>query len=298
MPGDVVEIEGVVDERGRVIDSKVESIKYQELEGLDWGLVQIAKLRHWAVGRLQQVLPEPQASLAIGILLGVKRSMPREFYDMLVKTGTLHVIAASGYNVSVVAAVVMGALTKVISKKISLIMGIAAIGGYVLLSGASPSVVRAGVMGSLTLIGVILGRVNDARWLLWVTAWIMLMVKPELIADIGFQLSMSATTGLLYVCEILKSQTRLPDGQVLKFSNWKWIQDYLVPTLAATVATAPVLWWHFGRVSLIGVLVNMLILPVVPVIMLLSALAVFVAPLSYLLYVPLWWMVWVIRMFG
>ncbi|MBP9702471.1 ComEC/Rec2 family competence protein [Candidatus Woesebacteria bacterium] len=291
MPGDIVEVEGVVDERGRVIDSKVESIKYRELEGVDWGLVQIAKLRYWAVGRLQGILPEPQASLAIGILLGVKRSMPREFYDMLVKTGTLHVIAASGYNVSVVAAVVMGALTGILSKQRSLMLGIAAIGGYVLLSGASPSVVRAGVMGSLTLIGVILGRVNDARWLLWVTSWIMLMVKPDLIADIGFQLSLSATVGLLYVGEILKSQ-------ILKFSNWKWIQDYLIPTLAATVATAPVIWWHFGRVSLIGVLVNLLILPVVPVIMLLSALSVFVAPLSYLLYVPLWWMAWVIRAFG
>jgi competence protein ComEC len=160
-----------------------------------------------------------------------------------------------------------------------------------MLAGAGPAIVRAGVMGSLSIVGVMLGRMREARWLLWVTVWIMLMIKPTLVRDVGFQLSVAATVGLLYVGETLKTQ-------VLKFSNWKWIQEYLVPTLSATIATAPVLWWHFGRVSLIGVVVNMLILPVVPLIMLLSALTVIFSPVSYLLYVPLWWMVWVIKLFG
>lgn len=236
------------------------------------------------------MLPEPHASLAIGVLLGVKRGMPKEFYEQLVNTGTLHIVAASGYNVTVVAGAMLSLIGIVLPRYAA--MGISLIGVvvYVVLAGAGAAIVRAGIMGSLGLIGIMLGRIHEARRLLWVTVWLMLIVKPGLITDVGFQLSVSATLGLLYVGEILKSQ-------ILKFSNWKWIQDYLIPTLAATIATAPVLWWHFGRLSLIGLLVNVMVLPVVPLIMLLAAISLIFAPVSYLLYVPLWWMVWVIGFF-
>lgn len=294
IPGDVVEVEGVMDERGREVESKVLSIKYQEKGLFDYLLVQIAHLRRWAVRMLQRVLPEPHASLAIGILLGVKRGMSREFYDQLVSTGTLHVVAASGYNVTVVAGSILSLIGLVLPKYVAIAASLLGVAVYVLIAGAGPAIVRAGVMGCLSLIGVMLGRMSEARWLLWVTAWVMLMIKPELVADIGFQLSVSATVGLLYVGTALSSIA-------IRISNIGVrgvVINYFVPTLAATGATAPVIWWHFGRLSLIGVLVNLMILPVVPVIMLLSALSVFVAPVSFLLYVPLWWMVWVIRAFG
>ncbi|TXH02467.1 MAG: ComEC/Rec2 family competence protein [Candidatus Moraniibacteriota bacterium] len=289
IPGEIVEVEGIVDERGRIRSDTVsrchDNCEYR-LVGIDYLLVQISRFRYWAVGRLQRALPEPYASLAIGVLLGVKRGMSREFYDQLVSTGTLHVVAASGYNVTVVASAILSLVGYVLPRYLALGASLVGIAAYVLLSGAGPAIVRAGVMGVLSLIGLMLGRMREARWLLWITAWIMLMIDPSLIRDVGFQLSVSATIGLLYI------------GENLKFSNWQWIQDYLVPTLAATVATAPVLWWHFGRISLIGLLVNMLILPVVPLIMFLSAIVLIFAPAAYLLYVPLWWMVWVIRVFG
>lgn len=292
IPGEIVEVEGVVEERGSVFAEKSEiRISKDEIGVTDTILITMSKLRHWAVGRLQRVLPEPHASLAIGVLLGVKRGMSREFYDQLVNTGTLHIVAASGYNVTVVASAILSLVGYVLPRYLALGASLVGIVAYVLLAGSGPAIVRAGVMGALSLIGLMLGRMREARWLLWVTAWVMLMIKPTLISDIGFQLSISATLGLLYVSEILKSL-------ILKFSNWVWIQDYLVPTLAATIATAPVIWWHFGRLSLIGLFVNVLILPVVPLIMFLSAIVLIFAPASYLLYVPLWWMVWVIRMFG
>ncbi|MCE7897913.1 hypothetical protein DCC61_02855 [Candidatus Microgenomates bacterium] len=291
IPGDTVEIEGVMDARGRVNSDQCSVIRDQDLWGIDWGLVQISKLRHWAVGRLQSVLPEPQASLAVGILLGVKRNMPRDFYAQLINTGTLHIVAASGYNVSVVSGAVIGGLAGLVGQRMGVLMGIVSIMIYVIMAGSNASIVRAGVMGGLSLIGIVLGRQRDARHLLWVAVFVMLMLKPKLITDVGFLLSVSATVGLLYFGEILKLQ-------ILRFSNWKWMQDYLAPTLAATFATLPVIWWFFGRVSLIGILVNMLILPIVPMIMLFSVLTIFVSPFSYLLYVPLWWMVLVIRWFG
>ncbi|GAB4026665.1 MAG: hypothetical protein Fur0011_2820 [Candidatus Microgenomates bacterium] len=290
IPGEVVKVEGVVDERGRVLSDTViqcqDNCEYK-LEGIDYLLVQISKIRHWAVGRLQRVLPEPHASLAIGILLGVKRGMSREFYDQLVKTGTLHIVAASGYNVTVVAGVVLGVLGFILPKYLALGFAILGVGMYVMLAGAGSAILRAGVMGTLSLIGIMLGRMREAKWLLWVTIGIILMVSPELINDIGFQLSVAATVGLLYISPIF-----------LKISQNTYLIDNLYPTLAATIATAPIIWWHFGRVSLIGVLVNMLILPVVPLVMLLSALTVIFSPVAYLLYVPLWWVVEVIEIFG
>lgn len=287
IPGVIVEVEGVVDERGRVLDGRVSRITNDEPWGIDYLLVQISHLRHWMVGRLQSVLPEPHASLAIGILLGVKRGMSREFYDQLVNTGTLHIVAASGYNVAVVAGLVLGLLSFILPRYIAMVLALIGVLLYVVLAGAGAAIVRAGVMGSLALIGLMLGKIRDAKRLLVVTIWIMLMVKPGLITDIGFQLSVSATLGLLYLSPLLE-----------RMGKAKYLSEYLYPTLAATLATAPVLWWHFGRLSLIGILVNMLILPVVPLIMLLSAIVLIFAPASYLLYVPLWWMVWVIRMFG
>ncbi len=288
IPGSVVEIEGVIDERARVVEEKSEiRISKNEIGTIDTLLVALSKLRHWAVWRLQSVLPEPHASLAVGILLGVKRNMPRDFYEQLVNTGTLHIVAASGYNVSVVSGAVIGVLGGFLGQRVGLLLGIVSIIIYVVLAGSSASIVRAGVMGGLSLIGIVLGRQRDARHLLWVAVFIMLMLKPRLITDVGFLLSVSATVGLLYITPIL-----------IRYGQNKYFVDYLYPTLAATFATAPVIWWFFGRVSLIGILVNMLILPVVPVIMLLSALSVIIIPISYLLYVPLWWMVWVIRLFG
>ncbi len=309
MPGEVVEVEGVVDERGRVVGDQVEIITNHKFPAriasqteaggsnytIDNTLILISSLRNWAVSRLQQGLPEPHASLAIGILLGVKRGMPGEFYDQLVKTGTVHLVAASGYNVTVVAGAVLAGLGWILPRYVALGFAILGVGGYVMLSGAEPAIVRAGLMGSLTLMGVMLGRMSEARWLLWVSAWMMLMVRPALIMDVGFQLSVSATVGLLYLMPWLqKFEIRNSKSETIQ----KFATEFFYPTLAATVATAPVLWWHFGRVSGLGILVNMVILPVVPLIMFLSALTVIFLPVSYLLYVPLWWMVEVIEMFG
>lgn len=286
IPGEMVVVEGKVT-KPHVIEGVVVEVKRRSISLIDRLLIEISGVRYWATTRLQRVLPEPQASLAIGILLGVKREMPKEFYEQLVKTGTLHVVAASGYNVSVVAGVVIVALSQIVGRQVGLMLGIVSTIGYVLIAGSSASVVRAGVMGTLSLIGIMLGRMREAKWLLWVAAWVMLMVSPELISDIGFQLSIAATVGLLYISPIF-----------LKISQNVYLVDNLYPTLAATIATAPIIWWHFGRLSLIGVGVNMLILPVVPVVMLLATLTLGAPPLSYLLYIPLWWMSYIIGVFG
>lgn len=286
IPGDIVMVEGEY-VRGKVKAEKSKIVPDQEIGVIDQGLIMISRLRAWATHQLQRLQPEPMASLAIGILLGVRREMPNDFYQALVKTGTLHIVAASGYNVGIVASLGLSLVGRVWSKRVGVMFSLLGIGVYVLLVGGSPSIVRAGIMGSLTLIAFYWGRPTEARWLLGVTIYIMLMLKPTLIGDIGWQLSVASTLGLLYIVPWLTPLFR-----------WQYVKDYVVPTLAATIATMPIIWWHFGRVSLIGIGVNALILPAVPIVMLLAALTLVLPIFAFTLYVPLWFMVTVIKLVG
>jgi ComEC/Rec2-related protein len=309
IPGSRVVFEGVVEPKwvlGKVsqikmIEPKVTEIKHTRCVGaLHTGcvMVTLGNLRERWVGKLQQTLPEPMASLAAGILLGIKGRMPEDFYQALVNTGTLHIVAASGYNVSIVAEVLMKIVGRVVTRGVGIGIGVLGIVMYVGVAGGSASVVRAGVMGSLTLIAYYFGRPAEARRLLWVTVGAMLLYNPLYIVDIGFQLSVVATAGLLYVEPWMNKHK----SQILKFSNLgieKFLSDYLYPTLAATVATLPVILCHFGRVSLISPLVNMLILPIVPLLMGMTAgILVGGQLVAWMTYPILAYMVWVIRWFG
>lgn len=258
-------------------------------------MILLGQLRENWVNILEKTLPSPMSSLAAGILLGVKGQMPYDFYQQLVATGTLHIVAASGFNVMIVASVIMAVCLKIFGRGVAIAGGIVGIGFYVLLAGASASVVRAGIMGGLTLVAYYFGRPAEARRLLWVTAAVMLLADPLMLVDVGFQLSVAATAGLLYIEPwIRKLQSSEPNSLVRGF-----LANYLYPTLAASIATLPIIWWHFGRVSWISPIVNILILPLIPLIMLLSALTlVFGQPGAWLLYPSLRWVVAVIRWFG
>lgn len=286
-------------------------------------IIGLGKWREQWVAILEKSLPEPMSSLAAGILLGVKRQMPGQFYQQLVNTGTLHIVAASGFNVMIVAAVLMGICQRLWRRGVAIAMGVAGVWLYVLLAGAGAAVVRAGIMGSLTLIAYYWGRPTEARRLLWITVAAMLLWDPLWIVDVGWQLSVAATAGLLYFQPWLERKFQIPstnhqtnpnDQNSNKLNGVQsFVGRYLYPTLAASVATAPIIAWHFGRVSWISPLVNLLVLPLVPLIMLLSALVVGVATLlgfapawsvgvvqvfAWMAYVPLWWVVRIIQTFG
>lgn len=299
IPGSRVKFEGKVDPKmvmGQVTqvmmkDPIVELVQHTRCVGIfhaGCAMITLGNLRDKWVAILQKTLPEPMASLAAGILLGVKGQMPQDFYQALVSTGTLHIVAASGYNVSIVAEVLMKVMRGVVSRGTGIVVGIFGIVIYVLISGAGASVVRAGIMGSLTLIAYYFGRPTEARRLLWVTAGVMLLYSPLYIVDIGFQLSVAATAGLLYLEPMME-----------KLPKYKFLVEYLYPTLAATTATLPVILYHFGRVSWISPLVNILVLPVVPLVMGMTAGVIVNGKfMAWFTYPILAYMVWVIKLFG
>ena len=137
---------------------------------------------------VNHVLPEPHAGLLNGILFGTKATLSKELYNALIRTGTLHIVALSGMNITIIALIMRSILLPFVSRRIASALTILGIILFVWFVGASPSVVRAAIMGSISLLAIVLGR---QAWSLlsWVLALgIMLVIKPSWIGDISFQL--------------------------------------------------------------------------------------------------------------
>lgn len=268
--------------------------------------VYLVKMRNELVSHLQKNLPEPHASLSAGILLGVKSSVPEDFYQALVNTGTLHVIAASGYNVTIVLRVVMGLVLLWFSREVGLVLGFAAVAAYVVLAGGSPAVVRAGFMGIVAYSAYFWGRVVDAKRLLWVVSYLMVLIDPLMLVDVGFQLSVAATAGILYFEPYLRKRVESKYVFLKTSKLGEFLAESLYPTLAASLFTLPIILWAFGRVSWISPFANVLVLWLVPIIMFLSALVVLAGIIwsfagrvvSLLLYVPLELFIRIVEMLG
>lgn len=218
-------------------------------------------------GTLSRVLPEPHASFASGLLFGGSSAMPFGIRDDFSRTGTSHIVAASGYNVSIFSALL---LTLLMRSPLGRRRSVFLVGGlvilYVILAGMTPAVVRAGLMGLVTLAGLALGRTTSMRNVLIFAAALMLLQNPRLLFDdVGFQLSFVATVGLVVFSSRLEPRfTFLPQTAGLR--------EAFVASLSAIIATTPVLLWHFGTFSLVAPLVNLLILPAIPYLMFFSAL--------------------------
>ncbi|MBU2228786.1 ComEC family competence protein [Patescibacteria group bacterium] len=207
-----------------------------------------------------RLLPEPQASFLGGLLLGAKRGIPEGLMEDFNRTGTTHIVAISGYNITIIAVLMLSLCKNIgIPRKQAFWVIIIALLFFMLITGAQASVVRAVIMGIVVLIAKQLGRLSRITNALILTAVIMLIINPKiLIFDAGFQLSFLATMGLIYLSPLLeKLFTWLPE----KFQ----IKESFLATLSATIFTLPLILFQFGRLSIVALVVNVLILPVIPV---------------------------------
>src|SRR3989344_8163866 len=144
-------------------------------------------------------LPGDTGAIAAGILIGGSEWLSFAARQDLAKVGLLHVVAASGYNVTVVTGWVMAAAIKSVGRRWGIYLAMMGVAGYMWLAGWSASVVRAGVMVILVLTAQAMGRKSEAGWLLGLTAAGMILIKPEYLSDVGWQLSVAATAGVLWV---------------------------------------------------------------------------------------------------
>ena len=246
-------------------------------------------LRRQARLTLQQILPSPESDLLVGILLGVNNDLPEAVVKAFQDTGTAHIWAISGFNIAILAGVFLtlfGALLR--HRRLpAALLSVAAITAYTLMVGASPSVVRAAVMGGMGMAGRLLGRRQVGSNSLAFTAAVMCIFDPALPWSLSFQLSFLATLGLVAFGEPL--QERLKNWLERRL-NENWAQrisgpvgEYFLLTLAAQATTLPFMVVAFQRLSLSAVLANPLVLPVQPLVMILGGLAL----LGGLVFLPL-----------
>jgi competence protein ComEC len=212
---------------------------------------------------LQVYIPEPEAGLVEGILLGVKAVMTEELKQDLASSGLTHIVVVSGYNLTVVAALLLALTQKRLRRSLAMGVAMAGIIVFTLMSGATAPVVRAAVMVSMALIAQSVGRESDALTSLLFTAALLIGIDPQILWDVGFQLSFLATAGLVVLSPGLERPLqRLPLG----------MGAILATSIAAALMTAPVIAFNFHRVSLISPLANLLVQPAIPEIMVFGAI--------------------------
>ncbi len=207
------------------------------------------------------------AGLLNGIIFGGNQGMPYSFLQDLRSSGVVHVIAASGMNVTFVASAMIAILGSFLKRRIALTIAIIGIIFYAFLAGFEPSIVRASIMSVLAFSASLLGRQNLSLLALAITGYVMIFFNPSLVTDIGFQLSFLATLGILLIKPIIDSSAK----SLGKIGSL--ISDDLGTTISAQIATLPILLSVFGSYGMLSILVNALVLWTVPVLMVLGSLA-------------------------
>jgi competence protein ComEC len=232
---------------------------------------------------LTKVLPEPQNALLGGILVGEKRTIPQNLTDKFNATGTSHIVAISGYNITIIV-VVLGFLLQRFGRRVSSIGSFLIILGFVILTGGTASAIRASIIGSLGIIALNIGRLQNITNAMALTAAVMIAINPKVLPfDVGFQLSFLALCGLVYLAPLISWNSKyIPD----------WVTKGFTATMAAQIFTLPLLLYNFDRLSLIAPVTNVLVLEMVPPTMgfgfVVGALGFVWPQLAALLAWPLW----------
>ncbi len=220
---------------------------------------------------IDRSMPQTEAALLKGILVGSRADLPAKVRNDFRRTGTSHIVAVSGYNVTIVVAALAAMVSFVpLPLTARTVLTVTAIAAFVVLTGSSPSVVRAGIMAGVVVLTRLLGRPSAAGHALLLASALMVLVQPETSTSLSFQLSVAATAGLIFLADGFADRLRfVPEALGVRTS--------LASTLAATAGTQPLILLAFGQASLVAPLANILILPLVPVAMLLGAIIAAIA---------------------
>ncbi len=231
----------------------------------------------------RQFISPPQEGFLEALVFGDESNISKEWKDKLNLTGTRHIAAVSGMNITIIAFLIMNFLLALgFWRKHAFYLSIIILFLYILMIGAPASAMRAGIMGSFLILAQSLGRLSLAGRAVVFAAFLMLILNPLLLRiDVGFQLSFLALLGLIYLqrffADILK---KIPDFKIFP------IRTTLSATLAAQVFTLPILIFNFGYISLVSVPANILIVPVLSFLTIL----IFIFALSAMIFWPAGWL--------
>ncbi|MFH1640225.1 MAG: DNA internalization-related competence protein ComEC/Rec2 [Chloroflexota bacterium] len=293
------------DYRGYLADQGIYAIMhYPRIETLGSGhgfqpLVWLYRLRNRMSLSLTRVLPEPQASLAQGIILGIRGNIPGDVKTSFSRSGIMHLLAISGVHLSIIAGILSGLGAWLFGRRygIHILLTLGVIWLYALLVGFQPPVVRSAIMASIFLVAELLGRQRSALTALSFAAAVMLALSPQALWRVSFQMSFLAMVGLILLSPPLKLWGRkavsITLGEERKASAIAvFVTDSLATALSATLVILPLLAGYFGVIPLMGLPATVLAMPLIPVIIVTGILAglsgMIVPPLAYVM----GWLAW------
>ncbi len=278
---------------------------YPGIEVLDEGrgfkpLEWLYSFRESLSDSLARALPEPQASLAQGILLGIRSNIPYSLSQAFSRTGTAHILAISGVNITIVIGILLSFLAFILGKRRPgyIWLTLVAIWIYALLTGMNAPVVRAAIMGSLFLIGEYLGRQKSAITALAFAAAVMVAVQPGVLWSASFQLSFLAMAGLILLYPHFRALGREGVARLFRYRGRvveavSVLSDSIAVTLSAIVAVWPLVAYYFGVASVVGIPATFLSLPALPPIIVISAAVAFMGLFAAAAAQVLGWIAWV-----
>jgi len=233
---------------------------------------------------IYRMFPDPESSLLAGILLGVDTGLTDKLQQAFKNTGTAHIIAISGFNISIIAGIFFTLFSKLFGDRRGAFFAILGIALYTFIVGASAAVVRAAVMGVAALFAKQVGRRQVGLNTLLFVAALMCVWNPLYVWDVGFQLSFFATLGLIIYGTPFSEFADRVIARILPASTAERVaelfSEFVLLTLAAQLTTIPIMAYHFQRISLVSFIANPFILPPQPAVMILGGLAVLVSHVS------------------
>lgn len=253
-------------------------------------------IKEKSLENIYRIFPDPESSLLAGILLGVDTGLTRELQQAFKNTGTAHIIAISGFNISIIAGLFVTLFSRFLGPVRGSILAVLGIITYTVLVGGDAAVVRAAIMGSLALFARQVGRRQFALNTLLAVALIMTLVNPLYLWDVGFQLSFFATLGLILYANPFSQFANSIISRYFPVSAAEraaeLFSEFVLLTLAAQLTTIPIMAYHFQRISLISFIANPFILPAQPAVMILGGLAVLLSLVWFPLGQLAGWIAW------
>jgi competence protein ComEC len=249
-----------------------------------------------SLANVYRLFLDPEASLLAGILLGVDTGLPARLRQAFNDTGTAHIIAISGFNIAVIAGVLVVVFNRLLGARLGALAAGAGILLYTVFVGADPPVLRAALMGLVGLLAVQIGRRQVGINTLAAVCACMALIGPLILWDVGFQLSVLATLGLILYGGPFMAAAKSFVERVLPASEARpyisSVAQFVLLTFAAQITTLPIVAYHFRQISLVAPIANAFILPAQPAVMLLGGASVlaslFVFPVGQLLAWAAW----------
>lgn len=259
------------------------------------------------VSLVRSYLHEPHASLVNGILLGRQLFVTDTFYTQLKHVGLIHIVVLSGQNIAILANASLSLLVPLVGRRNASILAIFIIVGFVLFVGVEPPVVRASIMGTIALVGLLFGRKTIALFTLIISGIVMILAQPEWISSISFQLSFGATLGIIMFGSTPQEKSLSSQDQTQENNNLHKVMTYFYEELRISISaqlfTLPLIFWYFRQISLVAPLANILISWTIVPIMVISAVTIGLGFVhwelgfysSWLLYPLLSWLIIVVE---